>query len=367
MSETTPGPAGTAADMAAGVERISELQLGMMQTTGTGRRGQHYKPHGCVVAQFEVLADLPDGFRTGLFAVPRTYTAYVRFSNGGQLDDTHADVHGMAIKLTGVPGDKLLDAERTAQTHDFVLADKPVFFIRDLDSYVRFVENLAATFQSGQPPMKFLGWLSQNHPEDLPIVQHFVDQRPDSPLAATYWSQVPYALGAEPGVAVRYAAVPHGGNLGTPIPQADRGADYLQRAMRDQLTAAGRPAVFDFLVQRRVDADQAVIDNPTVEWDAPMQRVATITIPPQTFDSAAQMRFCEALSYTPWHALPEHRPLGQINAIRRTVYVASSTLRHGVTHEARAEPTGTEHLGFNLPPSEDEPAESDEAGGSDAE
>jgi hypothetical protein len=56
-----------------------------------------------------------------------------------------------------------------------------------------------------------------------------------------------------------------------------------------------------------------------------------------------QLSFGENLSYTPWHALPEHLPVGQINAIRKAVYLASSALRHQTNHVAPAEPTGNEY------------------------
>ena len=51
------------------------------------------------------------------------------------------------------------------------------------------------------------------------------------------------------------------------------------------------------------------VENPTIAWDeaaSPFRKVATIRIPAQTFDTPEQMTFCENLSYTPWHALPEH-------------------------------------------------------------
>ncbi|KCZ12231.1 catalase domain protein, partial [Acinetobacter baumannii 42057_5] len=48
------------------------------------------------------------------------------------------------------------------------------------------------------------------------------------------------------------------------------------------------------------------------EWkenEAPFYQVATIHIPKQSFDTPEQNQFCENLSFTPWHALPEHKPL----------------------------------------------------------
>lgn len=67
-----------------------------------------------------------------------------------------------------------------------------------------------------------------------------------------------------------------------------------------------------------------------MEWSeaqAPFQTVATITIPRQEFQSPAQMALAEFASFTVWHCLPEHEPLGSINCARREVYLAIATLR----------------------------------------
>jgi hypothetical protein len=332
----------SAASDRADIDTVVRLQLALMKGTGVGRRGQHYKQHGCVRAQFEVLADIPDRYKVGLFAKPATYTAYVRFSNGSQADDTKPDIHGMAIKVTGVSGQKILESEASAATHDFVLADNPVFFIRDTAEYARFMENFAETVPFGKMPLKFILWLGFHHIRDLPVLLRFQSHTQDSPLTAQFWSQVPYAFGLGDRTICRYTTTPLPGNIVAPIPQAQRDGAYLQRAMIDQLTVAEKPAKFDFKIQLYDNATPDVIDNPTVSWDTPEQRVAVITIPPQKFASPEQTTFGENLSYTPWHALPEHRPVGQVNDIRKAVYLASSALRHGTNHVAPAEPTGTE-------------------------
>lgn len=45
------------------------------------------------------------------------------------------------------------------------------------------------------------------------------------------------------------------------------------------------------------------------------------------------------LSFNPWHALPEHKPLGAVNRIRRVVYTAVSKLWHQHNGVPRREPT----------------------------
>src|SRR5262249_4590666 len=69
-------------------------------------------------------------------------SAWIRFSSGAKRDDSQRDAHGMAVKLMGVPGEKILDGERHAPTQDFVMVDNPVFFIRNALDYAAFSEAL---------------------------------------------------------------------------------------------------------------------------------------------------------------------------------------------------------------------------------
>ena len=74
--------------------------------------------------------------------------------------------------------------------------------------------------------------------------------------------------------------------------------------------------------------------------------VADLRIPAQTFSSEAQDTFCDDMAFTPWHALPEHKPLGVVNRTRFVVYTATAKLRRGgngvTTRSAVTGPTGEE-------------------------
>src|ERR1039457_2359242 len=77
------------------------------------------------------------------------------------------------------------------------------------------------------------------------------------------------------------------------------------------------------------------------EWkeaQAPFYSVATIRIPRQVFDIPEQAEFCEHLSFTPWHASPEHRPLGVTNRLRKVIYDHISRVRHEMNETKRQEP-----------------------------
>ena len=82
------------------------------------------------------------------------------------------------------------------------------------------------------------------------------------------------------------------------------------------------------------------VENSTIEWkeaQAPFYKVASILIPQQDFDTEEQNRFCENLSFTPWHALAEHRPLGVNNRLRKTIYERISRVRHEMNSAERHE------------------------------
>jgi hypothetical protein len=99
------------------------------------------------------------------------------------------------------------------------------------------------------------------------------------------------------------------------------------------------------MVQFRASPKSMPVEDPMVEWSearSPFIKVAEIRIPPQSFRGEEQLTICENLSFTPWHALPEHRPLGGINRMRKTVYETISKLRHQMNAAPREEPSAGE-------------------------
>ncbi len=318
------------------IARVLEISLALLDTTARPvRRGQHPKHHGCVRAEFIVEPDLPEDLRHGVLGEGRTFPALIRFSNGRHWDDRKGDIHGMAIKLVGVAGEKLLETEKAEQTQDFVMADHPIFFIRDLADYVPFSEALLEARQSRWSRLKFVVRVLVSPRPPWKGLRSAMAKKPDSPLRIPYWSQTPYRLGR---LAVRYSCRPDL-SLVSPPPSSNT-QDKLRKALSSHL--ASREARFDFLVQVQTDPATMPVEDSTVGWDeatSPYRKVATIRIPPQIFDIPEQMAFAENLSFTPWHALPEHRPLGAINRARKEIYEALSARRHERNRVPRREPT----------------------------
>ncbi len=99
------------------------------------------------------------------------------------------------------------------------------------------------------------------------------------------------------------------------------------------------------MVQFQTDAEAMPVEDATVEWDeaaSPFRKVATVRIPAQSFDSPAQMEFCENLAFNPWRSLAEHRPLGGLNRARKDLYAELAGFRHERNQVSYSEPTGDE-------------------------
>ncbi|MCA9522594.1 MAG: catalase family protein [Myxococcales bacterium] len=314
---------------------IAETFLKTKYGAGTTmRRDAHPKSHGCLRASFTVdNRNLPTSMRVGLFAENKSYDAWMRMSNGSfnmQADKT-GDVRGMAIKLLGVDGEKLLESEKNESTQDFLLISNPRLFVRNAIDYVEFSQKAF----DGNP----LSYFFSLDPNDVHLREFFVAveiqlKKVANPLTIRYWSTTPYLLGTS---AVKYSAKPCTSSDDQVLVTSD---DYLRDAMR--ATLAFDDVCYDFMVQVQVDPEHQPIEDPSIEWDeadSPFIKVAELFIPQQSFDSDAQNTFCEHLSFTPWHSLPAHRPLGGINRARKTVYEALSTLRHSHNQVERREPT----------------------------
>jgi catalase len=327
-------------DEIASIANMMKAKLQGDHPQGEMPRDAHPKAHGLVRAQFIVEPNLPAAYRYGVFAEPRSFDSWIRFSNGAPkaAPDSKGDVRGVAIKLMGVPGEKVMADEKDAVTQDFLLCNHPVFFVRNVSDYSLFLGAITGGSLKG-----FLNFLVSFRPfrlrfHEVGILIGAVLAKIPSPLAIRYWSQTPYSLGPS---AVKYSVKPSAGYTAPAggIPKDD--ADYLRHTMAAEL--ADSDVCLDFMVQLQGSPTKMPVEDPTILWDerqSPFKKVATIRIPKQVFDTAELNQLAENLSFTPWHTLPAHQPLGGINRVRRVVYEVISRLRHSVNGVPRQEPSG---------------------------
>ncbi len=294
---------------------------------GTGpdyKRDVHSKSHGCLKANF-VVPHLDRKYRWGVFREPRTFAAWIRYSSGDSTiqADRHWDARGFAIKLMGVAGDKLLDGLKDQPTQDFIMMNNPNYFIRRLEDYVELTRYLANDDKFGY----FLNGFSPNlfswRWRELRLVAGTKKRAPDTLLNTRFWSASAYKLG--PDHNIKFSAKPVACSADARMmnswatPRADD--NFLRKRMIEQL--AKGPACYSFMVQVQQPHKNMPVEDATIEWseeDAAFVPLARIEIPAQSFDDPEQNHFCEGLSFNPWHSLPEHRPLGVFNRVRKALY-----------------------------------------------
>ncbi|NGZ09153.1 MAG: hypothetical protein CV088_07160 [Nitrospira sp. LK70] len=314
-----------------------QKQMRGLWKPGGFERGGNTKTHGIVRAEFIVHDGLPPQFRHGIYAQPKTYRAWVRFSGPGPYVTPDIDDVGfmsISIKLMGVPGPKLMEEEKFTQ--DMFGVSTPTFVTPDTRANAQLqLESLK------NAQMYYFFNLRRPHLLDF-IMQGLWIKTQSSPFEAPYFSCVPYLLGE--GQAMQYSVWPTS-NQKTPIPRLPLRPpdDYLRQAM---ITALNQGDVeLDIRLQLQTDPHLMPLENNAVLWPerlSPRVSVATLRIPKQKFDSPAQIAFGRRLSYNPWHCIAEHRPLGNQSRARRRMYFELSKLRHDMNAVPHYEPTGDE-------------------------
>jgi len=291
-------------------------------------RDAHPKTHGLVTAEFIVLDDFSYALRHGVFKTPRKFDALIRFSAGDVAifpDSRVPRSGGMAIKLLGVEGEKLLANDKHALTQDFIMINFPGFLCESFESYEAL--HVASTPETRA---KFY----QDHPPEAALYKRQSLEPFNNPIQVRYFSQVPYMLGPN---AIKFSAKPICNTANRP--PVFEGPDFLREAMTNQL--AESDVYFDFMVQVQTDPVRMPIENPLTTWDealSPFQRVAIIRIPRQDI-TPKSLEIGEHLAFTPWHALPEHRPIGNMNRARKVIYDMVSEYRRTANGVKREEPT----------------------------
>ena len=335
------------------LNQIIDLMADQMRSRfkpGGYERGGNTKTHGVLRATVTIRDDLPEHCRKGIFANPRSYPAYVRYAGPGP--DVPSDIEdvgfmSMSVKLMGVPGKKMMDLLNLTDVEKF--------------SYEKFTQDFITT--SGGPTfvtpntrenVKLQYWSLLHMPLFYfinPKDSHLLDAAMQSlwnetqynPLGQRYWSCTPYLLGE--GQAVMYSFVPKT-QVESKIPGLPFGKvpfNYLRENMIKTLN--NHDVEFDLMIQIQTDPHLMPIEDSSVRWPeklSPFIPVATVHIPKQQFESPKLIEFTKRLKMNPWHCLPEHRPLGNLNRARLRLYSKLSKFRQDMNQTTHLEPTGDE-------------------------
>lgn len=317
------------------------------------KRDAHAKSHGCVVAEFQVNnQNLPSNLRIGIFKENKSFDGVIRFSNNHSnalAHDNLKDVRGMSLKLVGVEGEKILPDEKYATTQDLLMFGSPVFPIKNNRDYMAVLNFVNHGVWSGIKT-------AFKHPSSLiPLGKGFARLAKEkkrilkynNPANIPYFSPTPYRLGAKNNP--NRAAIKFGVNriqcaaekfVESKVDPTDpKQIHYLRDSLVQTLNQ--QPVCFEFWIQtlpKNHMKREVLVEDPTIDWEFEKIKVATLNIPAQNFDTPEKNYSCENLSFTPWHALSVHRPLGRTNRARGILYNIISKHRHNENDETRKEP-----------------------------
>jgi len=282
-------------------------------------RGLHAKAHLGAVGQLAV-PDLPAQLRVGPFAAPRTWPLYARFSNGAPRvqHDGVPDVRGIALKLVGVPGRKLIPGLEDRKTQDFLFIQTPSVAFRSPDEFVAFVR-IAARGQALLLPRLIAAF---GFSRAIMILRIIIKMpKVVSMAAARFYTAAPIRFGE---TAAKLALLP-----------LAAAADEREGSLRDDLVARLAAGAVEYSLRAQLFVDDAVtpIEDPSVTWPeekSPFVELGRVTLPRQQVESARGHEIealVERLSFDPWHALEELRPLGAMMRARAPAYRESVMAR----------------------------------------
>lgn len=331
--------------------RILESMRNIRETTlkdyGHAVRSVHAKSHGVLKGNLTVLPDLPASLAQGLFARPGAYPVVLRLSTtpGDILDDSVSTPRGLSIKVAEVEGERLPGSEG-ARTQDFVLVNghsfqsSPEMFAQNLKLLEKTTDRLDRTKKAVSALSRGLETLIEAFGGESAKLQALGGHPLTHILGETFYSQAPLRYG---DYIAKFSVAPLSPEL-----KALKGAtlDLTGRpdGLREAVVAFFREhgAEWEIRAQLCTDLDRMPIEDASVLWpedESPYIPVGRISVAPQeawSDDKVAAID--EGLSFSPWHGLAAHRPLGIIMRLRRKAYEASAAFRAEHNGHPIAEP-----------------------------
>lgn len=318
-------------------DKLRQISETTLKNAGSPLRSVHAKSHGLLFGELTVPDDLPAILAQGLFAKPGTYKLIIRLSTtpGDILRDAISTPRGMAIKILGVDGERVPGSEADT-TQDFVLVNGPAFNAPNAGGFLKSLKLLAPTTDELEPAKQLTSAIARGAEAVIEAIGgesatlKSLGGHPETDmLGDSYYSQTPILYGdyiAKIGVFPTAPALLARTNADV---KNNGEPNFLRNLVVDYfLQNAG---TWDLRVQLCTNLKTMPIEDASVVWpesESPYLTVGTITVPmqdPWTIDKIAAID--EGLSFTPWHALAAHRPLGAVNRARKAAYEMSAKFR----------------------------------------
>jgi hypothetical protein len=307
---------------------IKQVQANNKRNSKAGevRRAFHAKMQlGVRNAEFRILPTIPRELQVGFFLPGRRYPATVRLSNasGEVKPDGDPDFRGAAIRISTGSG---------AAT-DLLMTNAPASHARDARQFMVAAKAMSSPSKITIPFKLLFGLGPLEMVRMLISLFRGASRKIYSLATETFWSRAPIRFGP---YAVKYSIAPASGTKPVPesvVPLLKKKDHFLREDLIERLL--GGDIVWDFRVQRYVNASDTPIEDGVVEWKpslAPLETIAQLVIPGQDLGSneAHQSEILvERLEFNPFNTSVEFRPLGSLNRARKMVYTVSADHREG--------------------------------------
>lgn len=319
-------------------------------------RPVHAKSHGVLVGTLEVLPNLPEALAQGLFAQPGPHPVVMRFSTnpGDMLADDVSSPRGLAIKVLNVGGPKVATFSG-GTTQDFVCINANAFTAPDAKGFLEQIKTFDKNLDTPEGVKHTISVAARATNAVLKAVHlpsatlegigasatHILGES-FSTVAPLRYGKYVAKIGFAPGSESLKKLTGQG---------VDLSADYNALEELIKKFFLHETGVWDVKVQlalapedptteeKEKDFPIEAADKKWPEDKSPWQTVARITVLPQdTYSDARQLFVDERLSFNPWHALEEHRPLGGIMRSRLKAYEEAIKYRLQRNERQRAEP-----------------------------
>jgi catalase len=320
---------------------FDELSRTMQHITRTmaGRyrhayRPVHAKSHGVLTGTLAIAPGLPGPLAQGFFAVPGSHPVILRFSTnpGDLLADNVSSPRGLAVKILNVEGEKV--ANHSGQpTQDLVCINANAFSAPDPKGFLEQLKLFDKNLETSEGVKHAVSVAARATNAVLKAVHlpsatlEGIGASATHILGESFSTVAPLRYG---NYVAKIGIAPSSENLKKLTGKGvDLGADYnaleelIRRFFRDQT------GVWDVKVQLALESADSKeddfpiekADKPWPEDKSPWQTVGKITVGPQeSYSDARELFVDERLSFSPWHALEDHRPLGGIMRSRLKAY-----------------------------------------------
>ncbi len=339
---------------------IDELSRAMQHITRTmathyrhAYRPVHAKSHGVLVGALDVRGNLPEPLAQGLFAKAASYPVILRFSTnpGDLLADSVSSPRGLAVKILNVSGE-MVPSHAGNNTQDLLCLDTKALSAPNPAAFLDQVKLVDKTLEVSSSVKQAVSTAARGanvafnaigvHSGTLDSLGHPYTHI----LGETYSTVAPLRYG---DYIAKLAIVPASQNLtelsGAHI-DAGEGFNALQVLIKEFFEE--NTALWDIQAQLALDSETTPIEDASKRWPedkSPYQTVATLIVHPQdSYSDARQIFADEQLSFSPWHALAAHQPLGGIMRSRLKAYEEAQKFRAQRNQRLHVEPTSIEEV-----------------------